>query len=189
MAGGVCPKARHAQDPAACLTCDAGIDLRAGFDLLMGNFLKFALLLGLSLLAACASRQIKPLDEQTRETIVTEALSQIGRPYLYGGATPAGFDCSGLVQYSYAQAGIALPRTTTEQIGAGEKIPMRDAEPADLLFYRIDDGLHVAIYLGDGRAVHAPSSGKQVIATSMDIPYWQRAFITAVRIGQPAHTE
>lgn len=141
-------------------------------------------LLGLLFLTACTPYQVKPLDEQTRETIITEALSQIGRPYLYGGATPAGFDCSGLVQYSYAQAGIALPRTTAEQIDAGEKIPMRDAEPADLLFYHIDDGLHVAIYLGDGRAVHAPSSGKQVVATSMEIPYWQRAFITAVRIGR-----
>lgn len=145
---------------------------------------RIILLLGLLLLTACASKQVKPLDESTRETIITEALGQIGRPYRYGGATPAGFDCSGLVQYSYAQAGIVLPRTTAEQIDAGEKIPLRDAEPADLLFYRIGDGLHVAIYLGDGRAVHAPSTGKQVIATSMDIPYWQRAFITAVRIGE-----
>ena len=144
---------------------------------------KFLAVLVLLLLSACASNRIKPLDQQARETIITEALGQIGRPYLYGGATPAGFDGSGLIQYSYAQSGISLPRTTSEQLGAGEKIPMRDAEPADLLFYRIDGSLHVAIYVGDGRAVHAPSTGKQVVATPMDIPYWQREFITAVRIG------
>lgn len=146
------------------------------------RYRKLLPLLALLLLNACASNHAKSLDGHTRETIITEALGQIGRPYRFGGTTPAGFDCSGLVQYSYAQAGISLPRTTEEQLAAGQRIAMHDAEPADLLFYRIDGGLHVAIYVGDGRAVHAPATGKQVVVTPMNIPYWQRAFITAVRI-------
>ncbi|MGH8456489.1 MAG: C40 family peptidase [Stenotrophobium sp.] len=146
-----------------------------------GSALRILTLLFPLLLAACAGNVRTP-NPHARDVIVTEALGQIGRPYQYGGSTPAGFDCSGLVQYSYAQAGIKLPRTTAEQLKAGERIPLKDAKPADLLFYRLGDGLHVALYVGDGRAVHAPVSGSQVVVTSVEIPYWKRAFITAVRV-------
>ncbi|TXH03440.1 MAG: NlpC/P60 family protein [Nevskiaceae bacterium] len=142
---------------------------------------RWGLLLSL-LLGACASNPGTPLDDNTRAAIVTEALGQIGRPYVYGGSTPEGFDCSGLVQYSYAQAGVSLPRTTGEQLKTGKDISLSDAEPGDLLFYKLNGALHVAIYVGDGRAVHAPARGKQVIVAPVDIPYWQRSFITAVRV-------
>lgn len=111
-----------------------------------------------------------------------EALGQVGRPYVYGGTTPDGFDCSGLVQYSYAQVGIKLPRTTSEQIKSGKRISLSNAEPGDLLFYDMSGGLHVALYVGDGRAVHAPARGRQVIVAPVDIEYWQRNFITAIRV-------
>ena len=136
----------------------------------------------LLILSACSSSPLKPLDEPTRILIVTEALGQLGRPYHYGGATPEGFDCSGLVQYAYAQAGVSLPRTTSGQLKVGEEISLSSAEPGDLLFYKMNGGLHVALYVGDGRAVHAPASGRQVIAAPVDIPYWRRSFITAVRV-------
>lgn len=121
-----------------------------------------------------------------RRTIALEALGQIGRPYRYGGASPSGFDCSGLVQYSYLQAGIKLPRTTEQQFKSGDTIALDDAEPGDLLFYRFGSRRgtvdHVAIYVGDGEAVHAPASGRQVIVADVDEPEWSRRFVRAVRV-------
>jgi murein DD-endopeptidase len=121
-----------------------------------------------------------------RRTIALEALGQIGRPYRYGGASPSGFDCSGLVQYSYLQAGVKLPRTTGQQLKAGNTIALDDAEPGDLLFYRFSSRRgkvdHVAIYVGDGEAVHAPASGRQVIVADVDEPEWSRRFVRAVRV-------
>lgn len=143
---------------------------------------RWATLLLALLLMSCASESRRPLDDTTRGIIVTEALGQIGRPYRYGGATPEGFDCSGLVQYSYAQGGVALPRTTGEQLKAGQEIALSEAEPGDLLFYKLNGALHVALYVGDGRAVHAPARGKQVIVAPVAIPYWQQSFITAIRV-------
>jgi len=111
-----------------------------------------------------------------------EALGQIGRPYRYGGTTQDGFDCSGLVQYSYAQAGVKIPRTTSEQLHAGKKISLSNAQPGDLLFYKLGGGLHVALYVGDGRAVHAPARGRQVIVAPVDAEFWQENFVTAIRV-------
>lgn len=139
------------------------------------------------LLNACGSLQTRPapppLDSQTQQMIVLEALGQIGRPYRYGGSTPEGFDCSGLVQYVYAQAGLPLPRTTREQYRAGATVPLRALAAGDLLFYRFDSGPvdHVALYLGDGQALHAPASGRSVIVARIDLPYWQQHFVTAIR--------
>jgi cell wall-associated NlpC family hydrolase len=141
----------------------------------------WALLLTL-LLSACASSPLQPLDDAQRGAIAMEALGQVGRPYLYGGTTQDGFDCSGLVQYSYAQAGIKLPRTTSEQLKSGKRISLSSAQPGDLLFYEIGGALHVALYVGDGRAVHAPARGRQVIVAPVDIEFWQRNFITAIRV-------
>lgn len=122
---------------------------------------------------------------ETRHAIVLESLGQIGRPYRYGGSNPSGFDCSGLVQYVYLQTGIKLPRTTREQHDAGRKIELAEALPGDLLFYRFSGGRkadHVAIYLGDGEALHAPASGRSVIVARVDEPYWKARFIDAVRV-------
>jgi murein DD-endopeptidase len=116
-----------------------------------------------------------------RQTVVVDALGQIGRPYRYGGATPEGFDCSGLVQYVFGQSSVSLPRSSREQSDIGHRIDLDDAEPGDLLFYsftgkRID---HVAIYLGDGQAVHAPASGRQVIVAPVAQKYWMKKFVEA----------
>lgn len=142
------------------------------------------LLLAALLLGACAGSPALPVDPQTRHRIVLEALGQVGRPYRYGGATPEGFDCSGLVQYVYAQAGLRLPRTTREQHARGERIDDDALEPGDLLFYRFESGRvdHVAIYLGDGQAVHAPANGRAVIVAAVDLPYWKKHFVDAVRV-------
>ena len=110
------------------------------------------------------------------------ALQMIGAPYRYGGRTRDGFDCSGLVYFSYQQAGISVPRSSKEQLKATTPIDLDDARRGDLLFFRnLFKVSHVAIYLGDGRFVHAPSTGKQVSVASMDNSYYREHFVRAGR--------
>src|SRR3546814_11964628 len=105
-------------------------------------------------------------------------------PYTTLFRSPDGFDCSGLVQYVYRLAGVQLPRTTREQHAYGRKVDIDDAEPGDLLFYSFTGhGIdHVAIYLGDDEAVHAPASGRSVIVAGVHLKYWQRHFVDARRV-------
>ena len=94
------------------------------------------------------------------------ALSQVGKPYIWGATGPDGYDCSGLTQTSYRQAGIYLPRTTRDQYYATARVPLADMRPGDLIFYSSNGApsgiYHVAIYAGGGMRVHAPSPGKFV---------------------------
>ena len=109
------------------------------------------------------------------DAVVAAAMTQLGVPYVWGGASPGvGFDCSGLVQWAYAQIGVSLPRTTFEQVTVGQPVPLTDLRPGDLVFSRsvrdgevIDLG-HVAIYAGGGRVVVAPHTGDVVSERSMD---------------------
>lgn len=113
---------------------------------------------------------------------VAVAQQMVGKPYRYGGNTPRGFDCSGLVHYSYGQAGRAVPRSTTEQYARTRTIPFAQRTPGDLLFFRIDGKpSHVGIYLGNGRFVHAPSSGKQVEYASLSNDYWGQRLVKVGR--------
>jgi cell wall-associated NlpC family hydrolase len=101
----------------------------------------------------------------------------VGKPYRYGGESPsAGFDCSGLVQYSFRQAGLRVPRSTEAQLRASRRVPRSQLRPGDLVFFDQDGKKkgHVGIYLGNGRFVHAPSSGKRVRTDSLDSRYWKR---------------
>lgn len=126
-----------------------------------------------------------PENDAIRRALVFDALGQIGRPYRYGGTSPdSGFDCSGLVQYVYGLQGIRLPRTTREQHRAGDRIDLDEAVPGDLLFYRFGRGGidHVAMYLGDGQAVHAPSTGRHVIVAPVGNRWWQQRYVDAVRV-------
>ncbi|MFF7749843.1 NlpC/P60 family protein [Streptomyces sp. NPDC007971] len=92
---------------------------------------------------------------------VAAALSALGRPYVWGASGPSGFDCSGLMQWSYARAGVQLPRTSQEQRYAGRQIPLSQARPGDLVVYR-SDASHVGMYVGNGQVVHAPYPGAPV---------------------------
>ncbi|MFI9149154.1 NlpC/P60 family protein [Streptomyces sp. NPDC053367] len=89
------------------------------------------------------------------------ARSALGRPYVWGANGPVGFDCSGLMQWSYAQAGVALPRTSQGQRFAGRQVPLSEAQPGDLVTYR-SDASHVGMYVGDGQVIHAPYPGAPV---------------------------
>ena len=110
------------------------------------------------------------------------ALGQVGTPYQYGGASPSGFDCSGLVHYSYLQAGKSLPRTTSQLWNASDTVERKNIRAGDLLFFNVDGKMsHVGMSLGGSRFVHAPSSGKKVSVESLDSEYYRRAFIRAGR--------
>jgi len=112
------------------------------------------------------------------------AQTMIGKPYRYGGTSPKGFDCSGLVFYSYKQAGVALPHSTEKQRSAARSIKMAELRRGDLLFFNQEGKKygHVAIYVGDGKFVHAPSSGKSVRSDRLDSAYWKKHLSEARRI-------
>ncbi len=112
------------------------------------------------------------------------ALQQRGVPYRYGGNTPSrGFDCSGLIQFSYAQVGKRVPRTTKQQFQSRQPVSLSQIRPGDLLFYATEGRRpgHVAIYIGKGEMVHAPSSGKEVKISRLNNPYWRSRLIAAGR--------
>jgi len=105
------------------------------------------------------------------------ALKMVGKPYRFGGSSPSsGFDCSGLVQFSFKQAGVAVPRSTDEQWRASRRIRRAELRRGDLIFFDQEGkkNSHVGIYLGAGRFVHAPSSGKSVRSDRLDGPYWSK---------------
>ena len=143
----------------------------------------------ISCATGCASKQAvrpaakpEPVRTSIGERAATVALRQVGTPYRYGGSTPSGFDCSGLVHYSYASAGKSVPRTTGGLWKDLAPIDDRDMRVGDLLFFSISGKMsHVGLYLGGGRFVHAPSSGKVVSVESLKSDYYDRAFIRAGR--------
>jgi cell wall-associated NlpC family hydrolase len=92
---------------------------------------------------------------------VAAVRSALGKPYVWGANGPSGFDCSGLMQWSYAQAGVSLPRTSQAQAHAGRRVPLSQARPGDLVTYR-SDASHVGMYVGDGQVIHAPYPGAPV---------------------------
>ena len=115
-------------------------------------------------------------------TAAAVALQQVGVPYLYGGSTTNGFDCSGLVQYSYSRAGKRVPRTTGQLWSATTTVRREDLLAGDLLFFKIEGKMsHVGMYIGDQRFVHAPSSGRTVTVGKLSSPYYSSAFIRAGR--------
>lgn len=112
------------------------------------------------------------------------ALRMIGKPYRYGGSSPAGFDCSGLVMYTYRQAGLTLPHNTDKQRLAARPIRVAELRRGDLVFFNQEGKKygHVGIYVGEGKFVHAPSSGKSVRSDRLDSPYWRRHLSEARRL-------
>lgn len=98
---------------------------------------------------------------------VQAAEGEVGVPYVWGGSSPAGFDCSGLVMWSYAQVGISLPRTSGDQYAATTHIPLADIQPGDLLFYGPGGSEHVAMYVGGGSMIEAPYTGASVWITGV----------------------
>ncbi len=138
-----------------------------------------------------------PADAAVRETnegdgriqrLIKRGLALLGTPYRWGGTTPEnGFDCSGLVGYVYRNTlGIELPRISRDMANVGELVRDRDAlQQGDLVFFsrrgaRVD---HVGLYLGDGKFLHAPRTGKDVEVTTLASGYWSHRFLKARRVA------
>ena len=138
--------------------------------------------------SACSSQAPITDPSQSRKLAVGEraaavALRQVGAPYRYGGASPKGFDCSGLVYYSYASAGKRVPRTTAGLWTTLAPVGDQRMRAGDLLFFNIAGKMsHVGMYLGGGQFVHAPSTGKVVSVETLSSDYYRNAF---VRAGRP----
>lgn len=117
-----------------------------------------------------------------REQLIHLGRSLIGTPYLWGGTTPKGFDCSGFVSYVYGKHGFSLPRTSNEQFS---KLHAVDTPaPGDLVFFRGKSGriTHVGMYIGNGNMLHSPQSGEKVRIESIEKPNWKRRYAGARRI-------
>jgi len=133
-------------------------------------------------LGGCSSAP-KQAEPDVGAGAARHALEMRGKPYRPGGSSTRGFDCSGLVQYSYAQVNMRLPRSTEAQWANSHPVPRKEIRPGDLLFFHQEGkrNSHVAIYVGDNRFVHAPSSGKQVSTASLTDRYWSQHFAGARR--------
>jgi cell wall-associated NlpC family hydrolase len=107
------------------------------------------------------------------------AMQYLGTPYVWGGASPGGFDCSGLVMYAFQQVGISLPHSSYAQYGAGVPVSRDQLQAGDLVFF---DGLgHVGIYVGGGSFIHAPHTGDVVKISSMT-GWYASSYVGARRI-------
>lgn len=115
--------------------------------------------------------------------IITNAMDYLGVPYVFGGTSPYGFDCSGYVQYVFANAGISLPRTADVQYEVGLPISTTELVPGDLVFFSTYTygASHVGIYLGDNSFIHA-SSSRGISVDSLGSSYWSSHYIGARRI-------
>ncbi|MFF1923481.1 NlpC/P60 family protein [Streptomyces sp. NPDC058221] len=102
-----------------------------------------------------------PVGSARAAAAVAAVQGALGRPYVWGANGPSGFDCSGLMQWAYAQAGVSLPRTSQAQRYAGHMVPLAEARPGDLVAYRADAS-HIGMYVGNGQVIHAPYPGAPV---------------------------
>ncbi len=144
----------------------------------------FGLVVVNALLAACSTAPVRGnTSAAIANRVVTVARRMVGRPYRYGGDTPGGFDCSGLVYYCYEQAGEPVPRTTAAQRRDAHWESIRNIHKGDLIFFK-ERGIsssHVGIYIGHGMFVHAPTTGQRVRIDRINDPYWRRHFVSVRR--------
>ncbi len=138
--------------------------------------------------SACVSAPVKPVEGYTPAVgakAAATAKSMIGRPYKYKGDSPAGFDCSGLVRYSYLTAGVEVPHGTEQLLKVTRTVSVKARKKGDLLFFNENGkkASHVGIYTGSNKFVHAPSTGGKVREESLADPYWKRSFLEARRFN------
>ncbi len=123
---------------------------------------------------------------QAAQELTARALDLLGIRYKFGGATPkSGLDCSGLVQFVFQEVtGVTLPRSARELARIGDKVPLAELKPGDLVFFntRRFAYSHVGIYLGDNRFIHAPKRGRDVEVAMIDAAYWAKHFDGARRL-------
>ena len=147
----------------------------------------------ISLDPADSIRMVPRVPQGVNDSIIATAIEAMGRPYTYGGTGEdgEGFDCSGLIQYSFGKHGVDLPRRSTDQAREGRRIDRRLKllSPADILTFSNHGGKvsHVGLYIGDGRFIHSATRGVQVSVLSPDDPYgkwWYKRWVGVRRIVQ-----
>ena len=125
------------------------------------------------------SAPVGPAPPPTHSSVVSIAMHYLGTPYVWGGASPSGFDCSGLVMYVFSQVGVSLPHSSYAQYGMGSPVSRDQLQPGDLVFF---DGLgHVGIYVGGGSFIHAPHTGDVVRISSLS-GWYASTYVGARRI-------
>jgi cell wall-associated NlpC family hydrolase len=129
--------------------------------------------------ASSSSTSVSISASGSARQAVNYALAQLGKPYIFGGTGPTGYDCSGLTMMSWRAAGVNLPRVVPDQYNAIRHVAKSDLQAGDLVFF---DGLgHEGIYIGGGRFIHAPHTGTDVQYASMSNPYWVSHYVGAGR--------
>ncbi|MGK3141173.1 C40 family peptidase [Pantoea sp. C2G6] len=130
--------------------------------------------------------------QKARETAMTKLMGQLGKPYQWGGTSPhTGFDCSGLVWYAYKDlVKFKIPRTANEMYHLRDAAPIKreSLEKGDLVFFRINGrgtADHVGVYLGNGKFIQSPRTGKDIQISALGEDYWQRHYIGARRVMTP----
>jgi peptidoglycan DL-endopeptidase CwlO len=141
------------------------------------------------LMAACAPTPSRPptapeaiVSRDPHDSAAKLAAALVGAPYRFGGTSPSGFDCSGLVFYVYAQTGVRLPRTAAEQLAQTTPVDFDSLAPGDLVFFRTPAD-HVGVYVGSGEFVHAPATGRGVERARLDSPFFLLGFAGARRVA------
>lgn len=137
------------------------------------------------MLAGCGAQPTASVStaDNAAQKAAAIAVQQVGVRYRYGGASPAGFDCSGLVHYAYSNAGKRIPRTTAALWQLMRPVSNKDLRVGDILFFSIEGKMsHVGMYVGEGDFVHAPSTGNTVTVSSLRSGFYEDAF---VRAGRP----
>lgn len=170
----------------------------------MGSALKLcAMLAAIALTFGCATKQDSQTAEEKAEAlnfrrlqvqnekdahmgkqVVNHAQTTLGTPYVSGGISRDGFDCSGLVKWAYNRVGIELPRTAREQSAVGEKVhDVKDMRAGDIVAFRHPKrGYHTGIYVGDGKFIHSPRKRSHVKISSIDSPYFSSTLLGARRV-------
>ena len=176
-------------------------DVHIGLPFLNRLCLNFALTFIISLILCCTSKpvsnrqhsEIRQTPKNNTQSVTGRntaklaaalARDQVGVPYRYGGNSPSGFDCSGLVQYVYGKLGVNLPRKSREMAAVGQLVPVHALLPGDLVFFRVNKRRvsHVGIYVGNDKFVHATKSGHPVRKDSMTNPWWWERFVVGRRL-------
>jgi len=130
--------------------------------------------------------------QHAKQTAMAKLMSQMGKPYLWGGSSPhTGFDCSGLIYYAYKDVvKIKMPRTANEMYHLRDAAPIKksELETGDLVFFRINNrgtADHVGVYLGNGKFIQSPRTGEEIRVSQLDNDYWQNHYIGARRVVTP----